>query len=253
MTRTTFEGRTFDRVYAYHADIPHVGTLLATYMSQEDKILQAQIDAIKGRLDVLEGKSPTPVPPTPIPVPTGKTWSHTYVLDQEAEGECVGYGVTHALSCDPRPQPVDSQLKNNATAEGIYEAAQKLSGQVPDEQSGTDVASGLKASKLITPHRCTTLAEVHKGIMNVGPVLWGTNWYSNMMNPVGTVVTVKGQNVGGHCYLQIGYEPVGLPDAPNVFLNSWGEGWSEKGIFRMTDADTSRLLAEQGEAYLIQK
>ena len=241
-THTDGTVRTFDRIPTPE----HVRAFLR--VSAEDKILQGQIDALAARVSVLEGKPA----PTPTPTPSGAIhWPVGIVLDQEAEGECVGFGCAHLTASDPKPNPiVGSQIKQNPFAEHIYEAAQKIDGQTPDEQSGTSVGAGMKALQaagvITAAHSTANIADV-KAALSVGPVLIGSDWYTGQMTPdANDQVHVTGTVAGGHAYLLSGYDPA---SDQFVIHNSWGAAWGRNGDAWISTADLSKLLAAGGEAW----
>jgi hypothetical protein len=238
--------RTFDR-------IPTPTHLRAShYVSKEDLILQGQIDALAARLTAVEhALNPTPVPPTP-PAPVPAAWATHVDLDQEAEGECVGHGWAHFLAADPKPDArVGTQIKQNPTAEALYESAQRHDGSPPDEQSGASVGGGAKAcvdiGAIKAAHFSSKVADVVSALA-VGPVVMGTDWHAGMMNPDGNgQIHATGSVVGGHCYLISAHDA-----ATHRFLihNSWGSSWGHNGDAWISEADLTALLAAQGEAWV---
>jgi hypothetical protein len=77
------------------------------------------------------------------------------------------------------------------------------------------------------------------------PVIVGTYWFSQMFNTdMDGIVHVKGMIEGGHEYLALGvdYETEML-----TFLNSWGSSWGLGGRFKMSFADFSFLVNQEGD------
>ena len=262
---STFQGRTFDCIPSPpdHRNWQLADLLAAKVTrSPSERLQDAQIAALAKRVTALEAPVPPtppipPVPPTP-PVPGGAVLFDVPVdLDQGAEGECVGFGTTHAILGSPNgSKTVSQQILDNPTAETIYQNAQKIDGQTPDEQSGTSVLAGLKAAKalglIVAYHQAASMAEVQQAfVTGVGGALWGTDWHQDMMNPDASgQIHVTGPVVGGHCYWTRGYDP-----ATDQYLihNSWGTGWGRNGDALISSADLAKLLAASGEAWLVTK
>lgn len=198
-------------------------------------------------------------------------WKPSYTLDQGAEGECVGYGTAGTAASAPNPKTLVIHLDpsgdetEDSTAEKLYIAAQVYDGTIkaggtPDEQAGASVLSGLKAAKdagLITSyHSAPTIAECITALTTMGPLVMGTDWYEGMMNPDSKgFIAPTGKVAGGHCWevdwINAARDTVGMHQ-------SWGSGWgvSVNGVpghayIKLTDF--ARLLATQGEAWVIVK
>lgn len=202
--------------------------------------------------------SPTP-PPTPPPAPTpadSPAWYDGVVLDQGNYGTCVGNGWAGWGDCLP---VADSYTERDARA--IYYESTVIDGHPDDPdapgggQEGSSVRAGAKAMKargrLSAYAFATTMAQVDEWLDNHGPVVWGTDWTSDMFNPdADGVVSATGPVEGGHCFLNV--DKLYHPTRGKLYecVNSWGTGWAKGGHFFIKEADFARLLAAQGDACL---
>jgi C1A family cysteine protease len=78
-----------------------------------------------------------------------------------------------------------------------------------------------------------------KRALTRGPVFTGMTVYEDFMAyRSGVYSYTTGKQLGGHAVVIVGYD-----DANQAFIvkNSWGEGWGEKGYFRIKYYDKSRL------------
>lgn len=171
-------------------------------------------------------------------------WATGQILDQSTFPFCVGYALRDWLDAAPISEP----LSVPPTAETIYHEAQALDGD-PSVHEGTSVRAGAKALRnrgLITSyHWATDYRDVVDYVLNVGPCVFGTNFYRRMFVPSKTgLVSIGGGIAGGHAYLCFGVETA---KQHLYFQNSWGTSYGNNGCFLMTFATVKRLLAEQGE------
>jgi hypothetical protein len=189
--------------------------------------------------------------------PVARSWRTGPVLDQFAEGACVGFGCALELSSSPIRVPgVD-----NAFARELFADAREIdrSEHGFDWPDGASVLAGakvLRARGFIDGFRWAfTVEELRAAIITEGPAILGLNWYESMYDTdEGGMVEVSGDLVGGHCILCYGYHPAsrvpGWRGRHEVFRwqNSWGlsYGVNGRGIVRI--ADMERLLAENGES-----
>lgn len=175
--------------------------------------------------------------------PKVKTWRIWWKGDQKDTPMCVGfswYGMLRAL-------PV---LERKPPAEVIYHEAQKLDEWEGEDYDGTSVRGGAKflqqQGKLLSYGWAWDVETVLQWLAFKGPVVLGTNWYNDMFTPdKDGILSVSGENVGGHAYLAIGYD-----DERKLvqFQNSWGTSWGKKGRFYLRYADADKLIKDDGEA-----
>jgi hypothetical protein len=89
-------------------------------------------------------------------------------------------------------------------------------------------------------------------ILTVGPMVFGTTWFSAMFDVAENgFITVAGDVVGGHAYFIRGCNrdkrcPDGSRGAFRI-LNSWGD-WGQGGQAWLSFVDATKLLREDGEA-----
>jgi C1A family cysteine protease len=178
------------------------------------------------------------------PEPTQRYYRIGPVLDQGNTSRCVAFSWYQRLVSAPVMQ------KNVPVPDEIYGLAKTFDEWPGEDYDGTSVRGGAKALQslgLITEyHWSTTAEEVAHFVLTQGTVVFGTNWYSDMMlSPKGAIIAPSGRSAGGHAYLCIGYNRVrGL----FRFVNSWGVDYCDKGRFWMTGESVARLLSEDGEA-----
>ncbi len=169
--------------------------------------------------------------------------------DQALYPHCVGFAWTHWVEDGPvtqkGPAPIVDPHK-------VYSEAQKIDEWPGEEYDGTSVRAGakvLQSKGFISEYRWAwdvdTLIEA---ILELGPVVVGTNWYEDMFNPDETgLIKVGGRVAGGHAYLING---VNKKKRLFRLKNSWGRNWGLKGHAYISFDDMSRLIAEDGEICL---
>ena len=167
--------------------------------------------------------------------------------DQGTTSQCVAYAFMHWLEDGPAKHGGPAPMIDPAV---LYHEAQQLDEWPGDDYDGTSVrgaAKALVARGLISDYWwATTVDEVIQTLLQLGPLVVGTNWYSSMMNvDARGFVRVGGSLAGGH-----GYKLDGVNIALEMFRikNSWGRSWGVHGFAFISFADFERLLREDGEA-----
>lgn len=197
--------------------------------------------------------------PTVAPFP--KTWATTLTTDQGREGACVGHGQTTDLLASPMPDRTATFEVANAFAYRHYKRAQELDPWAGNAYEGTSVDAGFKATRdlgAIESWRWMYNTEqIRDAVLQVGPVVIGINWYSEMYHtrPSG-LVTVGGSVVGGHCLTIVGYHPGMRIRGEDwnaryeVFKwkNSWGTDYGVSGFGYILASDLQALMSEDGDA-----
>ena len=176
---------------------------------------------------------------------TSKVWKDDYWTGNQGNTPlCVGFSFSHWLSSSPILQWLPP--------EGIYRLAQTFDEWETESYEGTSVRGGAKALQLLGyiseynwAFEVDTLINT---VLEIGPVVVGTNWYSKMNTPnQDGLVTVKGQVLGGHAYLISG---VNKKTELCRIRNSWGLSWSLQGRAFISFSDMDRLIKEEGEVCL---
>lgn len=183
--------------------------------------------------------------------PRSYTWSSGgVVLDQGAQGACVGFGWAHELAA--RPAPVKGVDANVALQ--IYRDAQKIDEWAGEEYEGTSVLAGAKTAQskgYITEYRwCLSIEDLVVALGYHGPVVIGVDWYTGMFS-AGTNGFIKptGRIEGGHCVMLNLVRLVKLVDGTIDYLNSfvggvnsWGGDWGINGRFKIALIDMMVLF-----------
>ena len=179
-------------------------------------------------------------------------WSTFDPLDQGQTSQCVAYSTCHWLLTAPvRNLTFDRQFPNiQAFAGYLYKECQFVDEWPGEDYEGTSVRAAFKLLKqwgYVSEYRWAWDAEtVALHVLEVGPVVVGTNWYGLMMSPsAANYLELKGEIVGGHAYMLTGFSR--RRNAFRVF-NSWGRAWGQNGRAWLRYDDFQRLLKEQGEA-----
>jgi len=187
-------------------------------------------------------------------------WTAGPILDQKAEGACVGFGWTAQALATPfvvnlKTLPGKAPKTPQPFARYVYTSAQKID-EFPGEQyEGTSVLAG---AKVMSSHNAVAsyswafgIEDVIDALIQKGPVVLGINWYSGMYEAPNGILSVSGDHVGGHCILAIGYTMSSkkFGGKPTITLqNSWGKRWGIQGLAEISVEDLGKLLSDQGEA-----
>jgi hypothetical protein len=181
---------------------------------------------------------------------TSRYWAgYRHWLDQGQTSQCVAFSWSHFLVDSPTPHALDLDPGT------LYHEAQNVDEWPGENYEGTSVRAGAKV--LQTEGRigeyqwAFDLATVVYHLLEIGPVIVGTNWYENMFYPVsipGTnayKISIGGSVVGGHAYKLDG---INLNTGLVRMKNSWGQRWGYRRFARISLEDLERLISEDGEA-----
>lgn len=175
------------------------------------------------------------------------TWGVPVRLDQGYEGACVGFGWTHEFAARPK---VHGQVTNQL-ARTIYREAQLIDvwPETPPEE-GTSVLAGaqiMKSRGYLGEYRwCFSLRDLQLTLGYYGPVVMGTWWWTDMMEPDARgFIHVDGSREGGHAWLLNSYN---VTKRRFAMVNSWGSTWGPfGGIAYISEGDMETLLFDEGE------
>lgn len=175
-----------------------------------------------------------------------KVWDVPTIPDQGSTPHCVGFGWLNFGNCSP----VQDAWPNDRGHEIYYQA--KIEDGEPKQENGSTTLSGVKAFmhfgflKDSAYAWALSIEDIKTWLLVNGPVVVGTNWYSDMFYPDDNgYVNIGGGIAGGHEYMLYGYDR----STDSFFCaNSWGENWGMKGRFNLHAADLDRLLREDGDA-----
>lgn len=196
---------------------------------------------------------------------TDVLWVPGPILDQKAEGACVGFGWTAQALATPfvvnlKTLPGRAPKTPQPFARYIYKQAQKLDETPGENYEGTSVLAGAKAmanQRAVASYSWAfSIDDVIDALIQKGPVVLGINWYEGMYDAPNGVLSVSGDHVGGHCILAIGYtvSSKALGGKSSITLqNSWGMGWGKSGIAEIAVEDLAKLLNDNGEACIPSK
>lgn len=204
-----------------------------------------------GRLSSLDPRDRAYALPRGASVRTFRSWlAPGPVLDQGGTSMCVAYsGGKYLLT-----HPVVNALPD---LPALYRDCQLLDEWPGEDYDGTSVRALMKVLKsrgLISEYRwatdCATLANA---LLERGPVVLGTTWHWDMFVPDRWgYIWPTGGAIGGHAYLAVccnsaRRNPDGTVGAIRI-LNSWGEGWGQRGRAWISFGSVQTLLDDWGEA-----
>lgn len=167
-----------------------------------------------------------------------------FVGNQEDRPSCVGHAWNHWLVAPPLHQRLDP--------EGIYRIAKHFDEWKGEGYAGTSVRAGAKVLHhlgFIDKYIWTwDLNGLIFAVLEMGPVVVGTNWYESMFEPDREGrLHVYGDAVGGHAYLIDG---VDTDTREFRIKSSWWDNdkpWGRNGRATIDFRDMKQLIKENGE------
>lgn len=184
------------------------------------------------------------------PTKTSQYWAdNVWNGNQGNTPMCVGYAWAHYIEDAP---VLHSGIHPVVSPIAIYNGAQKLDPWANIPHAGSTIRAGAqyllnnkKIKSYLWAYDVTTLANT---VLNVGPVVVGTNWYYNMFFPdKNGLIKVGGYLAGGHAY-----DINGVDTNAKLFRikNSWGTTWGIGGHAYISFTDMDKLIAQNGEVCL---
>jgi hypothetical protein len=169
------------------------------------------------------------------------------VLDQGQEGACVGFGV----AAEAAASPVRVRHVTDALAQQVYRRAKEVDEWEGVSYDGTSVRAGMLVGRdrgWWAGFRWAFNMRELRAALEDGPVVIGVTWLSEMYEAPGGIVTVAGQEVGGHCLLLTGYSPRHGPLRRPAYRwrNSWSKSYGTGGSAYVDVADLNRILFAAG-------
>lgn len=124
----------------------------------------------------------------------------------------------------------------------------QIPGVYPPDDTGTSavgIAKAMQAAGIIAKYQWTFGWDHFCAAMETGPVMLGTNWYTQMFTPnVRGVCIIGGKMEGGHAYLARGID---YQKQLVRCRNHWTTDWGYHGEFYLRFDVLQQLLSEQGD------
>lgn len=180
--------------------------------------------------------------------PRSYTWAAGQVLNQRAEGACVGFAWAAELAA----RPVVVKGITDETGRAFYRRAQQLD-EWPGEEptyAGTSVLAGAKAvmeaGRLKEYRWAFGVDDLALAVGYAGPAIIGIDWHQSMYRPdADGFIHPVGPIVGGHAIVVRGYN---VRLRRFMLRNSWGADWGMGGDCWISYEDLGGLLANRGDA-----
>lgn len=168
------------------------------------------------------------------------------VLNQYAEGACVGGGVTHARGTRPGRGKIFNQMMFD-----VYNRAKQIDEWEGVDYEGTSVRAGMMVGRengWWTGFKWAFDTHDVRAALETGPLVIGVEWREGMYTAFGGQLRPKGKVVGGHCVVLTGYtrhhKRLGGPAFR--IRNSWGDDWGLNGSAYIKVDDLNLILFEAG-------
>lgn len=174
-----------------------------------------------------------------------RPWRHGPILDQGATNQCTVYAAVQHIQSAPRLHVLGY---NAADFAKIYQQAlvvDEFPGEADEGTSERAVQKVLQGLKLIDSYLWATDEDVAREfLLTRGMLLFGSDWFRGQDTPDRKgYVDPSGSVRGGHEYVMRWYYGKNHYKYPDTyeFINSWGPGFGDGGLFRMK-ADAVRYL-----------
>lgn len=180
---------------------------------------------------------------------------HCAPFDQASLGSCAGNAGAGVCMTDPIWKAGRALTEEDAVR--IYEQATRIDGipghYPPDDtgSSGLAVAKILKRLGFISSYRHAFSLKAALLALGRGPIMVGIPWYTAMDRPRGksACVSIGGTVRGGH---EVELVAIDVKAKTVRGANSWGPDWGDGGYFTMTFDTLGALLAQQGDATILE-
>jgi hypothetical protein len=211
---------------------------------------------IMGRLEHPDARdtlfSVSAVLPAADPFITEKYWwDDAWWGNQGATEECTAYSWMHWIENGPVFQDdIPGRTKPFYQPIDFYNQCQQRDPWAGTPHNGSSVRTAVRLLKIlgvIKEYRwATNVEDVAQTLINLGPMIVGTSWFSNMFTPdANGLIKPTGSNAGGHAYLLNG---VDLKKRLFRIKNSWGQEWGVNGHAFIGFDDFQFLLNNGGES-----
>lgn len=179
-----------------------------------------------------------------------RNWNNTgYWGNQYSTNKCVGFGFAHYVEDGPITHKGKAPI---ADPDEIYRLAQTMDDWSHMPHEGTSIRAGAKALQqmgYITEYNWSfNLSDTLDALLEVGPVVIGVNWYTQMFEANNDgIIKIGGINEGGHC---VKLDGANMKTRLVRLKNSWGRGWAANGSAFISFDNLERLIHENGEICL---
>lgn len=179
-------------------------------------------------------------------------WAEGWQGDQGPTPHCVAYSWSHWLEDGPVIQDViPGRRKPLFDTTEFYNKCQVWDEIPGTKYEGTTIRAGAKILQklgVIGEYRwAKSIDDVVAVVTHIGPMVVGTQWYTNMSNPTSHryVMRPTGKSIGGHAYLING-----IDNTKELFRvkNSWGQSWADRGHAYISFSNFEKLLSGHSEA-----
>jgi hypothetical protein len=165
-------------------------------------------------------------------------------LDQGREGSCAGHACVQAIATEP----FTFDAPSTSFAVQWYKTAQRFDEWPGDHYSGTSVNAVMKVGRQLGwwgGWRWSFGGDQMRHAITLGPLVIGVPWHAGMYDTDAEgVVRVRGQQVGGHSLVVVGWSTDYLGHGPGYWwLNSWGRRYGNRGAAFVPE-DTMHSLTE---------
>jgi hypothetical protein len=185
--------------------------------------------------------------------PRTYTWVRGRAYDQGEVPWCVAYTGKGILNSTRLSANMPYRKRIRLQPADLYHGAQlrdQWAGEAYEGTSGLGLCRYLKELGLITEYRwCFGLEETLLALSWIGPVGIGVNWREDMWEPdLGGYVHASGDAVGGH---EVELTAINHKERRVTITNSWGTGWGSNGRAFLSWDDLGKLLADDGDAFIL--